>query len=92
MFGVKEGDAVPMPPSILEASLKSLRVLSSLTFGQEGHLSLAACNLAQDFLSCGSAIPSSQPLCCQDHRAGDEVGSESETCLPPALPFSQHWT
>lgn len=86
------GRCCPHAPSILEASLISLRVLFSLTFGQEGHLSLAVCNLAQDFLSCGSAIPSSQPLCCQDHRAGDEVGSEAETCLPPALPFSQHWT
>lgn len=85
------GRCCPHAPSILEASLISLRVLFSLTFGQEGHLSLAVCNLAQDFLSCGSAIPSSQPLCCQDHRAGDELGSEAETCLPPALPVSQHW-
>lgn len=61
------------------------RILFSVTFGQEGHLSLAVCHLARDFPSRALAIPGSQPLCCVDHGAGGRVGGVSETCLPPEL-------
>lgn len=84
--GDQEGDSLPPhPPYILEASFKLPRVLSSVTFGQEGHLSLAVRNLAQDFLSCAPAIPASQPLCGQHHRAGGKVGRGAAACLPPQL-------
>lgn len=84
--GDQEGASLPLHPLyILEASFKLPRVLSSVTFGQEGHLSLAVRNLAQDFLSRAPAIPASQPLCCQEHRAGGKVGSGSAACLPPQL-------
>lgn len=82
--GDKEGDGLPSAPSlILEASFKSPRLLSPVTFGQECHLSLALRNLARDFLSYAPATPGSQALCFQDHGAGGRVRSQSETCLHP---------
>lgn len=90
--GDKEGE-VPPPthPCMLEASPSPPRVLSSVTFGQMCHLSLALRHLARDCLSCAPAIPGSQAPCSQDHRAGGEVGSGSGARLHPK-PCSAHST
>lgn len=74
---------LPHTPVVLEASFKSPRVLSSVTFGQRGHLLLALRHLARDRLSCAPAMAGSQALCSQDHRAGGKVGSGSEARLHP---------
>lgn len=57
VFRDKGGDIVLLLPCILKASLKLRRVLSSLTFDQEGHLSLAVCNVALAFWLHSLAVP-----------------------------------
>lgn len=77
----------PTHPCVLEPSFKSPRVLSSVTFGQRCHLSFALRRLARDWLSCAPAIPGSQALCSQGHRAGWMEADLRLICVPSnALP------
>lgn len=82
----------PTHPCVLEPPFKSPRVLSSVTFGQKCHLSLALRRLARDWLSCAPAIPGSQALCSQGHRAGGKVGWRRiwGSSVSQAMLFPQH--